>query len=324
MASLKFPFFAGIFAGLALSVGIACGPVASCGPSTCLGGCCDASGQCVVGTSDSQCGSAGQLCQFCPAGTFCDGSRSFTCAVRPSSGSGVNGQSNSSDGGIVPPFGVALRVVAAKQLSTMGSSVASTGTLFVPVTLEVGNGNTKAIAVGAEQFRFRASNLEYSGDSYYTGTLADGCPGSAQLAPKSSITCTVVFQLPQAAHSGTVLYGSEDGGSTGADVTIAPCSLCDGRCVDLKTDPNNCGACGAQAVPACYDGHVPVAKSSTNPQLSCKQICGTSTCRAAAAQYYGSCGSEVTLPCEDVPNTSINSSSCGTEYYEGSRCTCAG
>lgn len=50
----------------------ACGPTAPapCSPATC-GGCCDASGQCVDGTTDQACGAAGLTCNACGIGQGC-------------------------------------------------------------------------------------------------------------------------------------------------------------------------------------------------------------------------------------------------------------
>ena len=44
------------------------GVTAPCGPANCSG-CCNASGQCVAGTSNSACGTLGAACAVCPL--FC-------------------------------------------------------------------------------------------------------------------------------------------------------------------------------------------------------------------------------------------------------------
>lgn len=50
----------------------ACSPVTPpCGPSTCLGGCCDAQGQCVPGSTTTTCGAAGSTCVACTAEQAC-------------------------------------------------------------------------------------------------------------------------------------------------------------------------------------------------------------------------------------------------------------
>ena len=51
------------------------GPVGSCGPSTCPGGCCDLTGVCRLGADTRACGSSGERCNDCVANgfQFCDG-----------------------------------------------------------------------------------------------------------------------------------------------------------------------------------------------------------------------------------------------------------
>lgn len=81
------------FLSLALFLGAACSPPAEpCGPSSCFG-CCDASGQCQAGTSDSACGLGGATCGICAAG-LCQAN-----ACRSSSTGGGGGGGSVGGGG---------------------------------------------------------------------------------------------------------------------------------------------------------------------------------------------------------------------------------
>lgn len=82
----------GAVLGFSAASGLACGPANKCTPSTCPFGCCDASGTCQQGSSDSLCGSQASVCQACTFGQVCVVGR---CVA---SGSGTGGSSGSGGG----------------------------------------------------------------------------------------------------------------------------------------------------------------------------------------------------------------------------------
>jgi hypothetical protein len=75
----------GALLGFAVAMSPSCGPTAAvCDATTCAIGCCDAtSGQCVVATTSTQCGSGGNVCVSCPAGSTCSAG---TCTAIPDAG----------------------------------------------------------------------------------------------------------------------------------------------------------------------------------------------------------------------------------------------
>ncbi|MBX7115900.1 MAG: hypothetical protein K1X64_16340 [Myxococcaceae bacterium] len=81
----------------AIFLGTGCGTTAEpCGPSTCLSGCCDASGQCVWGTLQDACGSSGSACTVCGINQVCE---QGLCYYATTSDGGTGGGSGGGSGG---------------------------------------------------------------------------------------------------------------------------------------------------------------------------------------------------------------------------------
>ncbi len=76
----------------ASAVTLGCGPVQKCGPGNCSG-CCDSSGACQTGNSNTACGSGGQLCNACFVGQTC------SLGLCNSAGTGGGNQSGGGSGG---------------------------------------------------------------------------------------------------------------------------------------------------------------------------------------------------------------------------------
>lgn len=64
-------FAVALATGFVVAVAPSCGPTQQCNAANCSTGCCDADGQCQIGTLQNACGSSGATCQVCPSGTTC-------------------------------------------------------------------------------------------------------------------------------------------------------------------------------------------------------------------------------------------------------------
>ncbi len=87
----------GAVIGFAISLAPGCGPVkpiSRCNVSNC-DGCCDDSGQCQQGTSDTNCGSAASSCVSCDTGRSC-----LKLSADSDFGGRCNGGTGSGDGGV--------------------------------------------------------------------------------------------------------------------------------------------------------------------------------------------------------------------------------
>ncbi|MFZ5440372.1 MAG: hypothetical protein ACOZQL_10205 [Myxococcota bacterium] len=88
------PFFFGAILGLFLSLAPGCGKAKEVCNSTTCSGCCDVAGVCQLGIDNLFCGTAGNVCQSCSAGTSC---RQGLCL--PTSTAGGGGGSTTGGGG---------------------------------------------------------------------------------------------------------------------------------------------------------------------------------------------------------------------------------
>lgn len=94
-ASLSVLFLAAALAG----VFVACGSTApKCSPAVCSG-CCTSADECVTGNSPVACGSAGNLCIACSAGTSCEFGVCRTQTTGTGGGSGATGGGGGATGG---------------------------------------------------------------------------------------------------------------------------------------------------------------------------------------------------------------------------------
>lgn len=93
MTTLKWMILGAVL-GFSVAMGVSCGP-AKCTTQNCPFGCCDSTGACATGSSDSQCGASGALCTSCLLGQSCQFGR---CTIS-GSGGGFGGSGGSSGGG---------------------------------------------------------------------------------------------------------------------------------------------------------------------------------------------------------------------------------
>ncbi len=86
------------------------------------------------------------------------------------------------------------------------------------------------------------------------------------------------------------------------DTAMPPCSgMCNGVCVDLRTDPNNCGSCGIVCPSGvCQPNDAGVAYCTCNPEDGGAPSCGAAvepTCTADTTGGHCTCGGQETQIC---------------------------
>ncbi len=91
---------AGFVIGMVLAIAPSCGTAKNCSSSTCAAGCCDAKGECQLGTSNGACGQLGGACGVCQIAQACNlGTCSQTNGGGPGSGGGTGGGTTTGGGG---------------------------------------------------------------------------------------------------------------------------------------------------------------------------------------------------------------------------------
>ena len=142
---------------------------------------------------------------------------------------------------------------------------------------------------------------------------ADACKADGKACKKDSQCCSRTC----AGGSGTGSTAHSDGVCQPATRCAAPKTLCGTNCVDLSTDPANCGACGNPCLisGACQNG------------ACCRTgTCGSLTCPATADTCSGpglSCGSsDISCYCHNVEGASVCGSRTGCQQCNpGDQCT---
>ena len=87
---------AGFAIGVVMAVAPSCGTAKNCSATTCASGCCDAKGECQLGTSNGACGQLGGTCAVCQIAQACN---LGTCSQTTSNGGGNGGGSGGGSGG---------------------------------------------------------------------------------------------------------------------------------------------------------------------------------------------------------------------------------
>lgn len=316
-----------------------CTPTPACGPDSCFG-CCTTEGECVGGQTDATCGLNGALCATCLPGSSCESRPGQTSCVAAGGGGGGGGggDGGSGDAGFIPSSGVALAVLSAEQVSELGRVSAATGHALIPVSLRIGNGEPQSISLAAQLFTVRtAAGLDYSGSSWVTENMEQGCPSNALLAPDSEIRCGIGFELPRTEDAQALLYPLPDGGTKQVPLTVPPCDECGGRCVDLETDENNCGSCGHtvgdcnQGVERCPLGQMwctdrciddSGAETCSTTAANCNTVCGKFSCSYGVATYEkNGCVEEIQTDCGQTPQATFTGP-CGSLPFTYIECHC--
>jgi hypothetical protein len=92
----------------------------------------------------------------------------------------------------------------------------------------------------------------------------------------------------------------------GTPVACPPTTeLCDGQCVDLMSDDNNCGSCFSTCQDDCYAG------------LACGEICINGNCQCGAGR--DACGDEFPT-CTDILSNPVHCGDCFNECAVGESC----
>jgi len=88
----------GSLLGFSMSL-VSCGAAGKCNPSNCAFGCCDASGTCQGGVSDSQCGGQGRTCMACGLGLQCQIGQCMAIGTGQGGGTSGGGTGGGTTGG---------------------------------------------------------------------------------------------------------------------------------------------------------------------------------------------------------------------------------
>ncbi|MGH7296904.1 MAG: hypothetical protein ACRELB_18335, partial [Polyangiaceae bacterium] len=162
-----------------------------------------------------------------------------------------------------------------------------------------------------------------------------GCDSTASLTPGHSVDCTVLFSTPASSLADHLSYQLPDGTVVTAPLTTKACSLCGGECVDLQTDPYNCGACGVNVSqgggscsggkPVCSAGGILCGGSCIDTQGDpgncggCGHTCASHTC------LQGHCATEKTSTTQESCATLCGALGCleANALYHDPTFTCS-
>jgi hypothetical protein len=332
----------------------------TCGPDTCAG-CCDANGVCQTGGTQSACGSNGGACADCGA-QACNGVFQGNEFINQCGMCGIN---------CPPPIpGQPPECVA----DGCGSLCPNAGCPSLPgqpsMTCELGaNGFAMCQAQGfcfpgmcdgcCDQFgNCVAGNLPSacgSGTSCVDCVaLGETCDPSAQRCQGCTPSCAEAHSCGYPDGCGGICTGSEGGSCvTGASCDDKATCHCDGvnqalcydaqwqqYCLDVGSDPNNCGGCNrvcpvgiacVDAACACPTGsHFCAAQSgpglctnlATDPNHcgDCNRACPGTSCQdgncAPCPQGTTSCNDG----CVDLQTSQTDCGACGNACPQGTTC----
>ena len=318
MMSSTFKWMAlGAVLGFSVATGVSCGAAAKCTPSNCAFGCCDATGVCQSGNSDSQCGQAGATCAQCVLGQSCSFGRCALGGTGGNGGSGGGGGSPGTGGGTTgggtgggTSDALCTRMNSATISFYAGRSVCSNGTTSISLAP---NGLARCNAGIAQ-----CSSSDRGSLGNYAGCLETGpvCTsgnensaltnfGSCVMTLGSSISqpcSTAVFSSSTGGGGGTTTGGGTGGGATGGggggttncaalgttyNTFMAGRTICTNGTATLNADTTLASRCASNC-------------GSTNDQSGVQsfRIClGGTTCFSgnenAALSTFQSCASSV-------------------------------
>ncbi len=97
-------------------------------------------------------------------------------------------------------------------------------------------------------------SLSILGDVGASALVDQPCPVDIQVATGGHYSCTIVFSVPNSQDPASMTYTSLGGLKGTSSVPLLPCEWClETYCDDVMTSVDNCGVCG-NAVPECVNG----------------------------------------------------------------------
>jgi len=213
--------------------------------------------------------------------------------------------------------------------------------ILVLVTVSVANGTEVGIPIAPAFFRIATDDgLEHM-VAPESVLLDDACLADVFVGGGSIYSCTVAFFVPPSAQPVAVTYVYPGANADSLSSVRAPvsdysaCDRCEGRCVDLNTSAEHCGACGVALVggATCLDGEVVCPNGltacdgecvdTTSHSLHCggcdqglidgECLDGVASCR----QYYTACGGE----CVALNLSEEHCGACDRRVPDGGTCT---
>lgn len=256
---------------------------------------------------------------------------SLVCLVAACSSGGtvVTGDPH---GAVAPTTGVALSAASYTPSRRINGQASTKGSTFASVAITLTNG---PLGTPADLSALLFSISTVDGLSFAPTALAiplSDCPLGAKLEAGSSLACTVVFELADEKTARSITYRHPDGREASSPIPDALCTLCGDACIDLQSDPANCGACGG-AVPTgggCVSGAPVCTNGKTQCANQCVDLtsdpnhCGTCSTKLDSSQICvkgkPSCdngGTTCSGQCVSLANDSSNCGQCGHACASG-------
>lgn len=135
------------------------------------------------------------------------------------------------------------------------------GNLFIVTELQLANTSSRSFSLTPDTFAITTTaGVQVKGD-IRSAFIEGGCKADSLLAPEGTTTCKLLFEAAADAQTKTIAYHDpEDFNVTIAEVPLETtgCTLCGTACVDLGSDPKNCGGCGNDVGPGTCANGAPV------------------------------------------------------------------
>ncbi len=227
-----------------------------------------------------------------------------------------------------PPTGIGLTVSKAVQsgsIEVAGQTLpAQKGSRYWSVAISLTNNTNDPAPLLIVLFSLETkSGLEFLG-APETAQASGGCPQNAAVSMGQTTQCTLVFSLPSDAIASGLHYEIPKGAT--ADATLMPqlCTPCGNDCIDVSSDPNNCGACGvvAGALGHCMNGKVACSAGATKCGSTCVDLetdpnnCGACGVRVPPGTTCGggnpSCADPSKISCNGQCVAMLDASHCGS------------
>ena len=227
----------GAVLGFSTAMGVSCGP-AKCTPANCAFGCCDASGSCQSGNSDSQCGGSGRACSSCVLGQSCQLGACVLTGTGAGGGSGGGTTGGGTGGGTTgggtgggttgggtgggTTDALCTRLNSASIVFFAGNSSCSNGTVTIssnPNLLAQCNGGIAACTASADRTALTNYAACVEGAQACTSGNEDAAVSDSQSCLGTFFSTASQACLMGITTSGTGGGGGTTGGGTGGGTT---------------------------------------------------------------------------------------------------------